>query len=324
MKIKDLYISNFNMKKFIFRVSIFTLLLLVLVVVGFMLPVTPRASKSLLYAKIEKDNLLKNTNNPRIIFVGGSNLSFGINSQVIKDSLNLNPINTAIHASIGLQYMMDNTLQHIRENDIVVLAPEYSHFYGRSVYGSEELLRTVADIKLSQIFELRKEQLKNISKYIFKYSFSKLKLTEYFGYKESDVYSVNSFNQYGDVYTHWEMQQQNFPPYETIKTSYNSNTIQLMDAFRIELEQKGASLFVTYPSYQASSFDKSTKQIKKVEKELINNNFELLGTPERYRIPDKMMFNTAYHLLKTGVDYRTELLIEDIKQVRTHNSVYKK
>ena len=312
------------MKNFILKVSLFSLSLLLLILIGFLLPVTPRASKSLLYAKVDKDNLLKKTNSPRIIFVGGSNLSFGINSNIIKDSLNLNPINTAIHASIGLEYMMDNTIQYIKENDIIILAPEYSHFYGRSVYGGEELLRTVADIKLSKLFDLKKEQFKNISNYILKYSFSKLKPTEYFGFKESDVYSVSSFNKYGDVNAHWEMQQQNFPPSETIKTSYNSNTIKLIDAFRIELEQKGASLFVTYPSYQASSFDKSIKQIKRVEKELINNNFELLGTPERYRIPDKMMFNSTYHLLKIGVDYRTELLIEDLKKVRTHNNVYKK
>jgi hypothetical protein len=312
------------MKNFLIKISLFSLLLLSVVIIGFVLPVTPRASKSLLYAKVKKDNLLKKTNNPRIIFVGGSNLSFGINSKVIKDSLKLNPINTAIHASIGLEYMMDNTLQYIKKNDIVILAPEYSHFYGRFVYGGEELLRTVADIELSQIFELKKEQLKNISKYILKYSFSKLKPTEYYGYEESDVYSVNSFNQYGDVYTHWKMQQQKFPSSDTIRTNYNSNTIKLINDFKIELEKKEANLFITYPSYQASSFDKSIKQIKKIETELINNNFELLGTPERYRIPDSMMFNTSYHLLKTGVDYRTELLIEDIKQVRTHNNVYKK
>jgi hypothetical protein len=94
------------MKNFLIKISLFSLLLLSVVIIGFVLPVTPRASKSLLYAKVKKDNLLKKTNNPRIIFVGGSNLSFGINSKVIKDSLKLNPINTAIHASIGLEKMI--------------------------------------------------------------------------------------------------------------------------------------------------------------------------------------------------------------------------
>ena len=312
------------MKKFIVKISLFCLLLLLIIVIGLILPVTPRASKSLLYAKVGKDNLLRNTSNPRIIFVGGSNLSFGINSKTIKDSLNLNPINTAIHASIGLQYMMDNTIQYIKESDVVVLAPEYDHFYGRFVYGGEELLRTVADIDLLKILDLKKEQLKNISKYILKYSFSKLKPTDYFGFKESDVYSVNSFNQYGDVYTHWFMKPYKFPSSDAISSSYNSNTIKLINDFINELEKKGAKLLITFPSYQASSFDKSIKQIKKVEKEFINNKFEIIGTPERYRMPDSIMFNSAYHLTKKGVDYRTKLLIEDINQVRTQNNWYKK
>ena len=307
---------------------LFSLLLLLLIIIGFLVPVTPRASKSLLYAKIQKDSLLKNTDSPRIIFVGGSNLSFGINSQMIKDSLHLNPINTAIHAGIGLEYMMDNTLKYIKKGDIIILAPEYNHFYGRFIYGGEELLRTVADINLSEIFDLKEEQLRNIFKYLIKYSFSKFKskfkLTEYFGFKESDIYSVNSFNKYGDVYTHWTMKQQKFSSADTIRSIYNPDAIKLIDSFRIELEKKGAKLFITYPSYQASSYDKSINQIKKIEQELLENNFELLGTPERFRIPDAMMFNSSYHLLKKGVDYRTELLIEDIEKVRTHNNVYKK
>jgi len=298
---------------------LFSLLLLLLIIIGFLLPVTPRASKSLLYAKIQKDSLLKNTDSPRIIFVGGSNLSFGINSQMILDSLHLNPINTAIHASIGLEYMMDNTLNYIKKGDVIILAPEYSHFYGRSIYGGEELLRTVADINPLDIMDLETEQKKNTSKYLLKYSFSKFKPTEYFGFKESDIYSVNSFNKYGDVYTHWTMKQQKFSSADTIRSIYNPDAIKFIDSFRIELEKKGAKLFITYPSYQASSYDKSINQIKKIEQELLENNFELLGTPERYRIPDAMMFNTSYHLLKKGVDYRTKLLIEDLKKVRTHN-----
>ena len=309
------------MKKFLIKTLLFILLLLLVVIVGFLLPVTPRASKSLLYAKIQKDSLSKNTDSPRIIFVGGSNLSFGINSQMIKDSLQLNPINTAIHASIGLGYLMNNTLKYVRKGDIIILAPEYSHFYGRSIYGGEELLRTICDIDATKLLNLDKEQLKNISKYILKYSFSKFKPTEYWGFKESDVYSVNSFNKYGDACAHWTMKQQKFPSFDAIRNTYNPNAIKLINKFKNELENKGAKLYITFPSYQATSYDKSIKQIKRVEKELISNKFQLLGTPERYRMPDTMMFNTPYHLLKKGVDYRTKLLIEDIKKVRTHNRV---
>ena len=68
------------MKKFITKLILFPLTFVVLTLVfGLGLPATPRASKSLIYAKIKKDSLLKNSLSPRIIFIGGSNLSFGLN-----------------------------------------------------------------------------------------------------------------------------------------------------------------------------------------------------------------------------------------------------
>lgn len=306
------------MKKFIIDISLFSFLLLSVVVIGFFLPATPRASESLLFAKSKKDYLLKNVRGPRIILVGGSNLSFGINSKTLKDSLKINPINTAIHAGVGLEYMMDNTMRYIQEEDIVIIAPEYNHFYGRLLYGEEELLRTIADMEPLRIFELKKEQYKNTAKYILKYSFSKFKPTEYYGYQMNDIYSVYSFNQYGDVYTHWELDQQKYQPDGVIHDEYNPNAIKLIAQFQSDLEKKGAKLFVTFPSYQASSYDENVNSITRIQEEFYRNGFEVLGTPERYRMPNSMMFNSSYHLLKKGVDYRTGLLIDDIKEILTN------
>ena len=277
------------------------------------MPASPRFSKSLYFAKIKKDSLLKKTLSPRIIFVGGSNLSFGLNSKKIKDSLRLSPINTAIHVEIGLQHMMDNTIQYVNEGDIIVIAPEYEHFYGRTVYGGEPLLITVADVKY---LPLKINQIKNIYKFLPKLFYSKLNPFNYFFVKESDVFSINSFNAYGDVYTHWGLEQIKFAPKVEIDDNYNPNTIKLINNFRTELMKKKASLYITFPSFQASSFNNNIKQIKKVENELINSGFELLGYPERYRMNDSLMYDSSYHLLKEGVDLRTQLLIEDIKNIK--------
>jgi hypothetical protein len=65
------------MKKFIFKTLVFPIPLCLILLAGICLPTTPRASKSLLISKNNKDYLLKTIPNPRIIFVGGSNLSFG-------------------------------------------------------------------------------------------------------------------------------------------------------------------------------------------------------------------------------------------------------
>lgn len=312
------------MKRFIIKIILFILPAIGVIVIGIFLPTTPRASKSLLMASINKNLLLQETHSPRIIFVGGSNLSFGLNSQIIKDSLQLNPINTAIHASIGIKFMLDNTIDYVQNGDIVVLAPEYSHFYKSLDIGSEELLRTIFDVNQKNIKHLNIFQIANIVPYLPKYSLTKFKPTEYLNVKESDVYSVNSFNQFGDTYTHWDMERQEFSPYPPITNKFNYEVIKFFEEINFAINEKGAILLVTFAGFQEASFNISKEQIIKVERELLNSNLKVIGTAERYKIPDSLMFNSPYHLNKQGVDYRTKLLIEDIEKARTHNSVYKK
>lgn len=280
---------------------------------GLLLPTTPRASKSLLAASTQKDSLLKNVESPRIIFVGGSNLSFGLNSQMIKDSLGLNPINTGIHAAIGLVYMMDNTLQYIREGDIVILIPEYEQFYGNFAYGAEELLRVVFDENSSNIKLLHLRQVLKMTPYLPNYTMSKFRIKEYHNITEVPHYSVSSFNKYGDVYTHWGLEKEMFEPAKPIIGKFNQSVIEEIKHFRSEIENKKAVLYISYPVFQYSSYINSAEQIKLIEDSYMENRFPVIGNPGRYEFPDSLMFNTPAHLIKIGVDYRTELLIDDLK-----------
>lgn len=302
------------MKKFISKLILFKLTFIFILALAFALPATPRVSKSLLFGKIKKDSLLKNSLSPKIIFIGGSNLSFGLNSQIIKDSLKRNPINTAIHVNIGIKHMIDNTFQYIKKNDIVVIVLEYSHYYKDLNHGTEELLRSIVDINFKDIKHLNIYQIVNLIKYIPKYSLSKVDPTEYFNIIESEFYSINSFNQFGDANAHWNEKRKIVKPYDEIKGDFNLDVLNYIEEFNNAISNKGAALLVSYPTFQASSFDNNIKQIKKVEDELINSGFELLGYPERYKMNDSLIFDTPYHLSKEGVDLRTQLLIEDIKK----------
>ncbi|GMQ26366.1 hypothetical protein Aoki45_30480 [Algoriphagus sp. oki45] len=262
---------------------------------------------------------MQETPSPRIIFVGGSNLSFGLNSQMVKDSLELNPINTAIHAKIGLSYMLSSTERYIEKGDIIVLVPEYDQFYEKSDECSTELFRTIMDVQRSDIKLLNTEKYMSFFLNTFRYSISKFIPTEYFFLNESDIYSVNSFNNYGDVFAHWNMPKEYFVPYgKTYDKNFNQSIINAVIEFKEQIEKKGARLFVSFPSFQDISFENSLDRIERVHKEFQNKNINILGTPERYKMADSLMFNTPYHLNKIGVEYRTQLLIEDIKNKLAH------
>lgn len=301
------------MNKFLKNLFLFLLPLALLCLAGIFLPATPKASKSLLFAQNAKDSLLRNTSSPRIIFIGGSNLSFGLNSQLIKDKLGLNPVNTGIHANQGLLFMMRNASKFIKQGDIVVLVPEYHQFYEDYAFGGDELYRTVLDVNLDYGRNLNNKQIAGILKFLPKYSLTVINPKEYRRRKEDKYYSVNSFNAYGDAYKHWGDAKVPFESLTLSQKKIDRQVVKEMRLFRQLVEQKGGRLLVSFPGYEASSFKAGASQIKDIEITCKQNGFDLLGTPERYAIPDSLTFNTPYHLLKSGADYRTGLLIEDLK-----------
>jgi hypothetical protein len=293
---------------FVLATILFYLFLLLL------LPTTLRTSKTLLFAEIKKDSLLANEISPRIIFVGGSNISFGLNSQLIKDSLRMNPVNTGIHASLGLKYMLDNSLLYIKKGDVVVLISEYQHFYREYDFGSEELIRTVLDVNKSKIPLLSLKQIYNCLLFSGNVVLSKFNPREYINVKEDEIYGVNSFNNYGDVYTHWYLERRKFDPAGATDTNtYNPDIMNAIKEYELKIRQKGANLFISYPGYQDISFRNSKDAITKVESEYKKAGFIILGSPERYMMDDSLMFDTPNHLCKKGVDIRTGLLISDLK-----------
>ncbi len=313
------------MKTFLKRLFFFIFFFIVIIAIGIVLPATPRAAKSLLFAYLHKDTLLKETEKPRLIFIGGSNISFGLDSKTIESHLGLKVINTGVHAGIGLKYMIENTIQYIKKGDIVVLAAEYAHFYRNYNYVSEELLRTILDVAPHNYKLLNAEQIIKLIPFLPKYALSKFKPTEYIGFTESDVYSVNSFNEYGDVDAHWNMTKKHPLHAEPrFESSFNIDVMNKIKKAEDIIHDKGGELFVTYPCYQDMSYKNNGKQIRKIADTFRHYNFTLLGSPERYMFSNDMMFNTVYHLNRKGVERRTKLFIEDYlkymsNKKRAHN-----
>jgi hypothetical protein len=304
------------MKLFIKKTGIFFCLLAVICMIGILLPVTRRTSANLLFGQVKKDSLLRNVSSSRIIFVGGSNLSFGLNSQLIYDSLHIYPINTAVHANLGLVYMMDHTLPFIKKNDVVVISPEYQQFYGDIAFGGEELIRTLVEISPQEIVNLKRQQVINMLAQLPRYSFSKFKPSEYLISPDlTGIYSVNSFNKFGDACTHWSKPSEKAAPDAPISLPFNALVVEKMKSFEQSIKEKEATLYIIFPGYEAASFDNSKQQIEKLFTEIKNSHFNILGTPEQFKMPDSLIFNTNYHLTKQGADLRTNLLISDLKAV---------
>lgn len=305
------------MKKFFTKLLFFIIPALTIFFTLIFLPPSPSFKKCLLYSFIDKNFLMATGSSPRIIFIGGSNLSFGLNCQMIKDSLKINPINTGIHVGLGLKFMLSDAEDYIRESDIIVVSPEYQNFYGEIANGGIELLSTIVEVSPKSIKLLDYKQyftlIQNIPEFL------KSKWESEISKPVSDtaigVYDRKSFNSYGDVYTSWKLPREKVVPFGKIEGKVNKNLLMSLKNFNNSVCKKKAKLYIAFPCYQDLSFANASAQIKEIELSLKKNGFNLLSAPERYIIPDSLIFNTPYHLTKQGTDLRTTLLIEDLRKV---------
>ena len=284
---------------------------LLLLLVGLLLPATPRAASSLLSSKVDKDSLLRTVPAPRLILVGGSNLSFGIDGKMLQDSLGLRPVNTAIHASLGLRYMLRSVEPHVRPADVVLVVPEYSHYYSSNTNCSPELLRTILDVAPEDIRLLRPEQYPDFIAELPKYALTKFKPGEYFFDPTPTVYSRAAFDEYGDVTLQRRLPPRSVAPKVVAAgEGYNESVLEDMTAFATRIRERGGSVIVSFPGLQEQSFDNLGKRIDRVHRELLNSPLTVAGKPADFQMADSLLFDTPYHLNGKGVAVRTVRLVE--------------
>jgi hypothetical protein len=268
-----------------------------------------------MFAQLDKDLMLEGVPSPRIVLVGGSNLSFGLNSELIEDSLHLFPIDTGISAGLGLKYMLANIIRYIRVNDIIIVSAEYHQFYDNFGNGDLDLLSMVVDVPQGSLKLLDYKQILKLSRYLPQYTTSKL-----LGYFNNHVqngenigiYERKSFNDHGDAFIHWKLPNEKHSAYK-IQGKFNKDILNSLIKFRNIVNNKKAKLFITFPCFEKSSFESGKTKIMEVENKLKENDFNLISRPEEYEMNDSLIFESAYHLNKKGVDYRTKLLIHDLR-----------
>jgi len=313
------------MKLFLSKVVLFFVLLAAFFAIG---TIFPPDEKSYSYGIVKKLQRLDSTESPRIIFIAGSNCGFGIDSEMIAAGTKKNVVNMGLSAGAGLYFMLDESLPKIRAGDTVVFAFEYSLFFDEAT-GSQyevtheffmcpipfykfraEVLRTVIAGTPEYSFERIHHVFTSVRRAI-KYSFVKRKNRK----KKSDepnVYSADSFNEFGDVVAHL-----NLPAKEKIRRStfgdeLDYNAISALKEAVVSLRERGVRVLVFPPVFQKTSFDHNAEKIELLARVFAENGIPFAVDPARYAFADDLFFDTFYHCNATGRRERSAKLIEDL------------
>jgi hypothetical protein len=308
------------MNKFVFKILIFTILFLFLsIFIFFFLPYNP--DNYLLAYNKKCDLLRQESSGSRIILVGGSNLAFGMDSKMIEDSLHINVINYGLHAGIGLKYMIDDICTYVKENDIIVFAPEHTFFFGKGAYGEGLTLSPIIYLSNGRTFGLLdKTQKYNVIQGLFdgiivtkiKYSISVFLHRILRKEDTPDGYSLSGFDEYGDYCKHWSFVEKKYiklpRKLEHFNYVFGEYFVKKIKELRTQCQ-----VVIIPPAIIEKGFHAVKDNIEEVDAFLLKNDIPFLVSPQTHMVPNDCAYDGVFHLNIKGVDIYTTCVIEELK-----------
>lgn len=145
------------MKKFLLKTILFLFLVVLTPILLFL--IVPANKKTYGYEIYGKYERLENLKSPKIVFIGGSNAAFGIDSQKIEKTFNVPVVNMGHRAGNGIRLPIKTISPQLRKNDIAVFMFEYGCFCGE--YNLTEILEP-AQFHKEYLFLAEEEERRNI------------------------------------------------------------------------------------------------------------------------------------------------------------------
>lgn len=283
----------------------------------------PKDESGHLAALLDRHALLEATPGPRMIFVGGSNLAFGLDSRMVAAATGWNVVNTGLHAGLGLKYMLDDVEPFLRPGDLVVLVPEYDHFVLANALNGEMALaefllkyhlRGLRLLDFRQSLNLVRNAPTVVWKTILNEGVRGLRARTIAG----NAFHRGVFNEHGDLIGHLSLPNHDVPPEPVLPQDLQPEAIAALNAFARRQQERRVRCVLMSPSLRRLDYVNSEPAIRLVDAALRRElGFPILGTPGDFVFPDDVFFDTGNHLDRIGRAERTRRVIRLLRQSGT-------
>ena len=305
-----------------FIIKVLTFVAIIIGVNALLLWGVPKDKNAYLNEYNHKIVLLETMPQPRIIFLGGSNIAFGIDSRTISDSLHYHAINMGLHGGIGMRYPVEDCLQYIQRGDVVVMQLEYGNFFNGGNGNHETFAafmmatgwRNATRLNAAQwgnvLAGIPREAVRNalrVMRYPMRHTMdSRASETKF-------EYVKDGFNGFGDEVSHLDYPGEPCVPSNQAETrEVDREVVAWLQKWIEKYEQAGAIVLMVPPVNVESNLKATYND--NIARALEDIGHPYLVTPESMALNDSCYFNTGYHMNRDGVKQNTRHLIDLIRK----------
>lgn len=288
------------------------------------------------YAKatLLKHERLASLEGRKVVLVGGSNLSYGMDSDIIERETGCPTVNMGMNGYFGPRYMLNEVKDSLKSGDIVVLAFEWDN-YGKSVDGTGKDLYVIAKTNPSAIAYFTPAQMLMAAKDIPYIAQTKLfrvinqtvrgavspsaHASENTSNLLDSVESLRSFGPKGDLNGHegveWTTDHEEGSDLNA--SGIDDEIVPLIQSFARDMKARGVTVVMSYTPTMRHYYEAQSSPINAAHQRLTSGPDAVNAPrpPEAYVFDRSYFFDTVYHLKTTTRGERSQMVADDIHTV---------
>jgi len=268
---------------------------------------------------VPKIQRLKATASPKLVFVGGSNLAFGLDSRAVEDALAYPVVNMGMGFNMGLRFMLDVVQPNIGKGDVVVMVPEYNLFYGL-LDGDERLLDVLELYPEGWQFIRSRQQIYKLADNLFRHvKFKVNRVLQQVGHTPDPacIYCPQAFNEYGDIVAHLDKPPKDVGHMKFLQSANRQvdvEAIETINRFARAVKSRGARVVLLFPCIPTPHYEQRRAAIDRLYAVLREKlEVDILSTPGDYVYPLSYFYDWVYHLNREGRALRTAQVIQNLR-----------
>lgn len=315
------------MNRLLIKGSLFAALVLGPLVAIFLLPLPHTHDLSPILNKLD---LLKDGRRDRIIFVGGSGLYCGLDSEEVQTRLGRPVINLGLYAGFGITALLREVKPHLREGDVVVVVPEYGIKFDSYDFQARRFLFTLGPARnfmtlyggapdpartlISDMYSLVKSKFQAFPQALREAV--RTRNTEAF-IGEGYVFYRKYFNASGDslrplkpAASPEELVGRGAVFFAGPGSEYLNQSLAGFNDFCQAARAQGVRTYFVFPAYPEGEYRRQRDGMRRYEQRLREElSCPVLGKPGDFLYPYEMFTDTVHHLDPEGKRRRTKTLI---------------
>ncbi|MBO5743435.1 MAG: hypothetical protein J6R68_04050 [Clostridia bacterium] len=295
-------------------------LVLIIIILTPVLGIPDQFGNSYQRAIVPQYDFYKGMNNNKIVFVGNSSLSYGLDINLMEQLTGKRCAILGNHAGFGMTYFLEMSKSNLRKGDIVVIEFDNQKL---ETCGTELLLTGIG--KRFDMYRFIHPAVRG--KVIDAYPSYLKKSFNYWqgdGLNVSGVYSLQSYDYRGNMIVQRENCTIPYPFTENVAKTYNYGyfkPIQIEEEFKNYLnkysdycKKLGVDVYYTTTYFLDEAFRSTAEEIVAYDNSLkAQLKAPLISNSEDHIFPRKYIYNAISHCNSKGAQYRTKLLYEDLK-----------